>query len=80
MPLSPLGKLQRLDLNNAVLFGSVSNMDTLVNGKAGDATQLVIQMRAQRTYAIGRKSRVLGRLFINAFKYFCYVHTVSPVS
>ena len=65
MPLGPLGELQGSHLHHAIPLGSVGDVDTLIDGKAGDLAQVVVHVGADGADPVGAETEALGVAAVN---------------
>ena len=68
MPLRPALKLQGRQLHYSVFLWTVGNVNALIDGKAGNARQLMVHVRPQRANAVWGEGNRLRRTFVYFFK------------
>ena len=76
MPLCTLVKLQRAELDNAVLLGAVGDVDALVDSQTRYLTQIVVRVRPDRADTIRTERQSRGILVVYLMKsLFAIQHT-----
>lgn len=64
VPLGALVKLERAELDDAVVFGFVSKVDAAVDGQAGYLAQLVVAVGAYGAHTVGAEGHAFGILMV----------------
>ena len=64
VPLGTLVKLERAELDDAVVLGLVGEMDAAVDGQAGYLAQLVVAVGADGAYAVRTEGHAFGILMV----------------
>ena len=80
MKLCPFREVEALQLNNAVFFPAVSNMDSFIYSESINLSILVVNMSTQRRDAIGAESDCIRNPAIGLILNFVTFHLVSLFS
>ena len=64
VPLGALVKLERTELDDAVVLGFVGKMDAAVDGQAGNLAQLVVAVGADGAHAVRTEGHAFGILMV----------------
>ena len=76
--LCPFGEVQTLQLNYAIVLGTVSDVDALVQSQPVDLAELVVDVSTEGADPVGAKGKSIRVAIICLTKYFFTAHESIP--
>ena len=77
MPLGTLGELQGGHLHYPILLGGVGDVNTFVDGQAGDLSEVLVGMGANGTDTVGTESGAFGVTLVYLKEFVYAIHTLT---
>ena len=77
MPLCSLGELQGGHLHYPILFGGIGNVNTFVDGQAGDLSEVMVGIGANGTDTVGTEGGAFGVALVYLKEFVYAIHTLT---
>ena len=77
MPLCSLGELQGGHLHYPILLGGIGDVNTFVDGQAGDLSEVMVGMGANGTDTVGTEGGAFGLALVYLKEFVYAIHTLT---
>ena len=77
MPLCSFGELQGGHLHYPILLGGIGDVNTFVDGQAGDLSEVMVGMGANGTDTVGTEGGAFGLATVNLGEAIYAIHTLT---